>query len=249
MKIVSYNLRAGGTGCVHWQEVIERYSPSVLLVQESFPPKEHLPAKPHEETEACSVWAPAFNANGNRKWGSGAYIPNCSANPIRLPKFNGWVVGAEVEGWKDSPAKSKKTRFFSLHAPGHMGSYQKVVNEILNCLLAFREDAEIVIGGDFNLTVSERHSDEERTTSNADRKIQTRLKDEFGLINCWQHANPDTPLSQTLRWGSKKEVTYHCDGIFVPRTWASSLKSCEVVSGDLWDGLSDHNPVIAEFTP
>ena len=165
MKIVSYNLRAGGTGCVHWQEIIERYSPSALLVQESFPPKEHLPAKPHEETEACSVWAPASNANGNRKWGSGAYIPNCSANPIRLPKFNGWVVGAEIVGWKESPANSEKTLFFSLHAPGHMGSYQKVVNEILDCLLTFREDAEIVVGGDFNLTVSERHESEERKTS------------------------------------------------------------------------------------
>ena len=71
MKIVSYNLRAGGTGRVHWREIIKRYSPSVLLVQESFPPEEHLPTKPREETKACSVWAPAFNANGNRKWGSG----------------------------------------------------------------------------------------------------------------------------------------------------------------------------------
>ena len=114
-------------------------------------------------------------------------------------------------------------------------------------LFTFREDAEIVIGGDFNLTVSERHDAEERTTSNADRKIQTRLKDEFGLINCWQLANPDKPLSQTLRWGSKKEVPYHCDGIFVPKAWEDSLTSCEVISGDLWDGLSDHNPALAEF--
>ena len=247
MKIVSYNLRAGGTGRVHWREIIKRYSPSVLLVQESFPPEEHLPAKPREETETCSVWAPAFNANGNRKWGSGVYIPNCAVKPIRLPKFNGWIVGAEIQGWKDAPAKSKKTRFFSLHAPGHMGSYQKVVNEMLDGLLAFRKDAEIVIGGDFNLTVSQRHTSEERTTSNADRKIQTRLRDEFGLINCWQHANPDVPLSQTLRWGSKKDVPYHCDGIFVPQAWTASLSNCEIISGESWDRLSDHNPVIADF--
>ena len=128
-----------------------------------------------------------------------------------------------------------------------MGSYQKVVNEMLDGLLAFRKDAEIVIGGDFNLTVSQRHTSEERTTSNADRKIQTRLRDEFGLINCWQHANPDVPLSQTLRWGSKKDVPYHCDGIFVPQAWTASLSNCEIISGESWDRLSDHNPVIADF--
>jgi endonuclease/exonuclease/phosphatase family metal-dependent hydrolase len=67
------------------------------------------------------------------------------------------------------------------------------------------------------------------------------------LINCWQHANPDMPLSQTLRWVSKKDVAYHCDGIFVLKEWTDHIVSCEVISGELWDGLSDHNPVMAEI--
>ena len=117
----------------------------------------------------------------------------------------------------------------------------------MDCLLPFGDDAEIVIGGDFNLTVSERHEDEDKTTSNTDRKIQARLRNEFGLINCWQHANPNTPLPQTLRWVSKKDVPYHCDGIFVPKEWENSLTSCEVISGNMWDRLSDHNPVLADF--
>jgi len=66
-------------------------------------------------------------------------------------------------------------------------------------------------------------------------------------VNCWQTANPDQPLPQTLRWVSKPNVPYHCDGIFVPKEWTNALKSSEVVSGELWDGLSDHNPVLAEF--
>ena len=248
MNIVCYNLRTGGAGRSHWREIVARYSPSVLLVQESSPPLEHLSPDSHGEAEENSVWAPAYNSKGTRPWGSAVYLPNYKPTPIELPSFNGWVVGAEVENWQASPAKSKKTCFFSLHAPSGMGSYQKVVNEILDCLLEFRIGAEIVIGGDFNLTVGERHESEVRKTSTADRKIQTRLKDEFGLLNCWQQSNPDEPLPQTLRWASNKVVPYHCDGIFVPKTWETALISCNVISGKLWDGLSDHNPVVARFS-
>jgi len=98
-----------------------------------------------------------------------------------------------------------------------------------------------------NITISERHASEDRKTKTADRKIQHRLRDEFGLINCWQESNAGQPLAQTLRWGSDKSVPYHCDGLFVPATWRASLKSCKVISGNKWDDLSDHNPVVAEF--
>ena len=79
----------------------------------------------------------------------------------------------------------------------------------------------------------ERHESEELRTSPADLKIQARLHNEFGLINCWQSANPNQPLPQTLRWSSKRNIPYHCDGIFVPKSWADRLQSCEVVSGEL----------------
>ena len=224
---------------------MDRYFPSVLLVQESYPPTEHLPED--DKVESNAIWAPAVNSNKSMKWGSGIYLPDCSPTQLEIAEFNGWVVGAEVENWPHSPSKSEVRRFFSVHAPSGFASYQKAVNAILDLLLEYRDGCEMVIGGDFNLSVSERHVDEEKTTSNADRKIQDRLNDEFGLINCWQHANPDTPLPQTLRWVKKPEIPYHCDGIFVPKEWADSLKSSDVISGELWDGLSDHNPVLAEF--
>lgn len=222
-----------------------RHSPAVLLVQESYPPSEHLPNI--DDVDSSSIWAPASNPKNTMKWGSGIYIPDCSPTPIEIPEFNGWIVGAEVKHWKHSPTNSKTTRFFSLHAPGKFGSYQKVVNAILDHLLDCRDGCDMVIGGDFNLTTSERLWNEEKTTSNADRKIQERLRDEFGLLNCWQTANPTLPLPQTLRWVPKPEIPYHCDGLFVPKEWADSLKSSEVISGELWDGLSDHNPVMATF--
>ena len=71
---------------------------------------------------------------------------------------------------------------------------------------------------------------------------------EFGLLNCWQTANPDQPLCQTLRWTGDRAIPYHCDGIFVPRSWKDRLKSCEVIAGDEWNRLSDHNPVVACFS-
>ena len=103
-----------------------------------------------------------------------------------------------------------------------------------------------MVGGDFNLSVSERQPSEERKNKKCNLEIQARLRDELGLINCWQTSNPGTPLAQTLRW-TTPEPAYHCDGIFVPASWSARLKSCEVLSGPEWDGMSDHNPVMAEF--
>jgi len=78
--------------------------------------------------------------------------------------------------------------------------------------------------------------------------IQARLADEFGLVNCWQAANPDQPLHQTLRWTNDRTIPFHCDGLLVPKAWKDRLVSCIVLSGDEWDRLSDHNPVLACFS-
>jgi hypothetical protein len=78
--------------------------------------------------------------------------------------------------------------------------------------------------------------------------IQARLADEFGLLNCWQEANPDQPLHQTLRWTGNRTIPYHCDGLFVPMAWKARLQSCCVLAGDEWNRLSDHNPVVTCFS-
>jgi len=66
-------------------------------------------------------------------------------------------------------------------------------------------------------------------------------------MNCWMQANPDEPLHQTLRWTGNRATRYHCDGVFEPRKWKDRLKSSVVLSGEEWDDLSDHNPVLAKF--
>jgi len=120
------------------------------------------------------------------------------------------------------------------------------VNKLLDEIGSVAGGRKIIIGGDFNLTVSH-WSESERPVSKQDLAIQTRLSEEFGLLNCWQAANPNQPLSQTLRWTGNRTIPYHCDGLFVPKSWADRLGSCVVLAGDDWDRLSDHNPVIAQF--
>jgi endonuclease/exonuclease/phosphatase family metal-dependent hydrolase len=120
------------------------------------------------------------------------------------------------------------------------------VNRLLDEIKKVAAGREVVIGGDFNLTVS-RWPGPKRPTGKQDLAIQARLAGEFGLLNCWQAANPEQPLCQTLRWTGDRSIPYHCDGIFVPKSWSKRLESCVVLSGNEWNQLSDHNPVVACF--
>src|SRR4029078_742054 len=106
---------------------------------------------------------------------------------------------------------------------------------------------DLVLGGDFNVAVGYRErSDPVRFVRGA-RDILDRLHNEFALVSSWQSANRNRALAQTLRWSGNPSAPYHCDGIFVPRSWLPRLKFCRVVRGSRWTALSDHNPVVAEF--
>lgn len=242
MNLVAYNLRSGGTGRLHWSRVIDDFRPGLFLVQETVAPEEHLPPMLHPEAAGQYAWR---RAEG-RRWGSAVYAARGDLRQLDLPDFHGHVVGVEVTGavWPDGT--DGPLRAFSVHAPAR-GVYQRAVNEILDMIAGHAGGAALVIGGDFNLTISARLDTEARRTSVADLAIQRRLRDEFGLVNCWREANPGRPLAQTLRWSNAPEVPYHCDGLFVPRSWASHLRTCGVVSSPGWDRLSDHNPVVALF--
>jgi hypothetical protein len=130
---------------------------------------------------------------------------------------------------------------------------------MLDVISQHRKDADLVIGGDFNLlSLDERHESELKgdgspwTTIAVEKKIQTRLKDEFGLVNCWQAANPGVPLAQTLRYVKNPVPAYHCDGIFVPASWGTPI-SRVMGNTELYNKkpagrrTSDHNPVLATF--
>lgn len=239
MKIATYNILKGGSQRVHWIKMIEDFGVDLLLVQESYQHDEHLPPLLYPGARSQSAWE-MVEQNG---WGSALFSTTGSVKPLGVPGYSGCVVGAEISGafWQTEPLLA-----FSVHAPVLKGSYSKPVNMILDQIKKIAGDREIVIGGDFNLTVSH-WPGSERPVSKQDLAIQTRLADEFGLLNCWQTANPNQPLHQTLRWTGDRTTPYHCDGLFVPKTWKDRLESCVVLSGDEWNRLSDHNPVVAQF--
>lgn len=243
MKLVAYNLRFGGKHCV-WNEIIERFDPELLFVQESFAPEWHLPPLLHGERHKRAVWDRVEGENGLLKWGSGVYSKTYFPVPLSVLAEKGWITAAEFEDFAFLDTAPQRLRTISLHAATRKPrNYAAEVDAALDRLLAFRDDCELVIAGDFNLTVSPRHSSEEQPLESAEVKIQARLRDEFGLVNCWERCNPNQPLVQTLR----DHRQTHCDGIFVPVRWAERLRSCTILIGESWRTLSDHYPVVAEF--
>lgn len=242
MRIATYNLLKGGSKRVHWSRMIDDHAVDLLLAQESYPHDEHLPPLMFPAARGRSVWAMA-EKNG---WGSAVFSRSGSLTPVIVPGFTGWVVGAEIVGASWQPADSPPLAVFSVHAPSKGEAYAKQVNRLLDAIKTVASDRNVVIGGDFNLTVSH-WKGSEKPLSRAELAIQARLRDEFGLLNCWQAANPDQPLHQTLRWTRDRTTPYHCDGIFVPQSWQDRLESCVVLASEEWNTLSDHNPVLARF--
>ncbi|MBD2092260.1 hypothetical protein H6F67_20640 [Microcoleus sp. FACHB-1515] len=236
MNIATYNLRFGGNrhNRSHWQEIFAEVDPDLFLVQETCDPKIYLTEEFYAAHRSNIVWQTVEG----RAWGSAIYVSRGEVKSIAIDDFAGWVAGAEISGL----ISDRLLRVFSIHAPP---PYSRKVNQILDFIAnRFQDDYDLVIGGDFNLCVSVREA--EQPIDWSDMGVLGRIKREFGLINCWQAANPNCELAQTLRWSREPTYPYHCDGIFAPAVWYRDLESSEVLI-DGWETMSDHNPVVACF--
>jgi endonuclease/exonuclease/phosphatase family metal-dependent hydrolase len=241
---VAYNFQSGGSPrrAGHWSRIRARLAPDIVLAQECRPPEDS-PAETFRAAEGDTfLWAPAVA----RRWGSGMLLRGLRAAALPVPDFAGWVVGAELPGpaW----SRGRRLRVFSIHCPAGERGYVRTMHAILDRVARLRGDADLVLGGDFNVAVGTRQPGEPIRVSRGEREILDRLAAEFDLISCWQAANPGRRLAQTLRWSADPSAPYHCDGIFVPSLWGARLASCRVVTGSRWKRLSDHNPVLAEFS-
>lgn len=90
-----------------------------------------------------------------------------------------------------------------------------------------------------------RHPAEHMKNRRGELALLQRFDDEFGLCSAWQGVHPDAALPQTLRWARDPDPPYHCDGIFLPRSWLTALTSVEILADEAWVALSDHNPILA----
>ncbi|HEX4826327.1 MAG TPA: endonuclease/exonuclease/phosphatase family protein [Candidatus Polarisedimenticolaceae bacterium] len=244
LRIVAYNFLAGGSRkrAGHWSRLIRDLKADLLLVQECRRPEEAPNERFRPAGEDALVWGRA----GRSLWGSAILARSARLSPIAVAGYDGWIVGGTLESatWTNG----RPVRAFSVHCPVGDRGYVRTMHEILDRLAPLAAGADLILGGDFNVVVGYRRPEESRTISRGERGILERLAGEFDLISCWQAANPTRALAQTLRWSANRATPYHCDGIFVPRSWMERLTSCRVVRGSRWDELSDHNPVIANFS-
>lgn len=237
MKIITYNLRAGGKrgNRVHWQRLLDLFAPEILLVQETLHPSAYLEPAFYAANAQRIHWLAA----PGRKWGSAIYVRSGRLKPLTFPAHNGYVVVAQVTGSDWSRRTRRPLRVVSLHVPA---PYRRSMSEILDATVAFAGAHDLIVGGDFNLGISVRHNGEPVPTDPP--WLLQRLRREFNLMNCWQTVHPNRDLSQTLRWARNPATPYHCDGVFVPAAWYRHLEDCQVISDPTWDALSDHSPVV-----
>ena len=92
MKIITYNLRFGGTGKGHWAKILDEHDPDIFLVQESYAPDEHLPPMLHGDLWRCAVW----NAVPGQRWGSAVYVKGCRPERVSLGVYPGNVAAAVI---------------------------------------------------------------------------------------------------------------------------------------------------------
>lgn len=239
MRIVTYNLRNGGAKKHrHWSKIIETLDPDLFFAQETRDPSYHLPADFYRVNRGRLLW----NAVPGYRWGSALFIKSGKIEPLSLDLFPGWIVGAEVT--VPEIGQLGPLRILNLHAPTlKQSTYVKVIHAVLDKLAPLRGEGQWVIGGDFNLKTASRHSSQfSDAVRKAEMKVIERLVGEFGVVSAWDAMNPGQPHAQTLRWG-RNGSPYHCDGIFIPQTWAEQLKECRVISAPEWVAMSDHYPV------
>jgi endonuclease/exonuclease/phosphatase family metal-dependent hydrolase len=235
VRIVTWNLRHGAGGAT-WPHLLAELQADIVLLQESTAAPDHTGA----------IWEKVPDG----RWGSAIVTTHGDMRPIRIQGYEGWVVGAEVD------SEFGPLAVFSVHAPTSTAThprdhYTDEVGTILSLIReAARPSVHLVVGGDFNFTLGERHAGEALKTSARDRQALAAIED-VGLVSCWSASHPDKPLQQTLRWAGDyaagKTTPYHCDGILVPKAWSGWIQ-CEILTAEPYM-VSDHNPVSATLNP
>jgi exonuclease III len=105
----------------------------------------------------------------------------------------------------------------------------------------------VVLAGDLN---SNKIWDSHRKVGN--HSAVMKLLDERGLVSAYHEyfREPQGEESQhTMFFYRRLDRTFHLDYIFIPKEWASWLKTVEVGRCETWLKLSDHCPVIVDLAP
>jgi len=166
--------------------------------------------------------------------------------PISLPaEFQGWVTGVAMIG---VPWAARPLQVYSIHTlPGSPFACEQAIKAILDGITERRDGADLVLGGDFNVTIGHSHPGDRRPNTPGEVAILQRLEGEWSLVNCWQVMHRDRPLARTFQALTADARSSHYDGLFVPASWRSHLQACEVWDAPIDSLPSDHQAVWATF--
>jgi endonuclease/exonuclease/phosphatase family metal-dependent hydrolase len=251
MRIATYNFCRGGPKDYQTlYRVFQHLTPDILLAQETSNPDTYL-------AQNAAYWSTSrlptyhWQKTSHTYWGSAVYTRGGQfLRTITFPDaLQGWVAGVDLTGIDYPENRGLPLRMISVHTPTRdHKNYIGELHNIVQAIEVLENDAVLVVGGDFNVTLSTRHPSESRQNVPEEQAVIAHLQERLGLINCWQAANPDRCLDPTFHAGILPTPAFHIDGIFVPRTWQKYLRQCEIISPPQhqWSE-SDHYPMIADF--
>lgn len=217
-----------------WKYFLQNLNCDILLFQESFPDYEKL------HTDRL-VW---HKIGGTRPWGTGVYSPKFEIKEVLIDtKFIGSITAVEVS----------LTDKFKLIVISVYGLMEKILNttyvipnlhRILSDLTELIEGRNtkhrLIIGGDFNATLQI----DEQQTGNSHKVFFDRLQ-EFQLVNCFDNYYED--FVQTHRH-NRSTKPWQIDYFFISKRLQKNLVNCEVISNEIVNKVSDHNPVVIELS-
>ena len=237
MRIVSYNMDRGG-GPAQWRWLTTEPF-DLVLVQEAADPRPSDPARWR--------WRERIG------WGTGVWCRSGEiGQALDVPTFSGEVVAVVVR-LHALPAGPTELLAISFHNPLYHPAAPATILRLLENLSP-PSGIPIVLGGDFNVaSLGCRQPGEALATTRAERSMLAALREQWGLMPFWPTAHPGQPLPQTHRWSGNRSTPYHCDGVFIPASWAAEELSCTVIDqpeAPLFANgnyLGDHHPVIVEL--
>ena len=102
-----------------------------------------------------------------------------------------------------------------------------------------------ILCGDLN---SNKMWDEEGETGSHSALVS--LLEKHSLISAYHYFFSERQGAETrpTHYSSRWKRGYHIDYVFLPRRWASPIKSVEVGKHGDWSNLSDHVPLCVEVT-
>ncbi len=230
VTIVTWNMgRIRAKQTQAWAYCAKTSGATVALLQEGLDP-------PRDK----SVWKDWVHYDGRKMgWGCGVVAYGCQVHEFKWEKLsidaNTLVVAEMVL------PKQGQIIVISLYGePDRNRHYTPDLHQKLSDLAPILEDSyyrhRVILGGDFNISIK-------GPGRRANKILFDRIKD-FGLVDCLARFHT-VPIS-THR-NSHGQASWQLDYLFASEVLTQHLTRCDVIDTPEVHGLSDHNPIVAEF--